>query len=127
MSVSLYRWTEACEGDYCPGDCDYCSKNTEDKEEQVMTERERAFEWMDKLIEWRGSEPKSISRDFWECNSGDAENKVVLINGLPKLANIIGYPYVYKLVKCIGPNEVEAWFYYKGWLFHDFFKLGKEV
>lgn len=24
MSVSLYRWTEACDGKPCPGDCDMC-------------------------------------------------------------------------------------------------------
>ena len=27
MSVSLWRWTEACDEDYCPGDCDNCNKN----------------------------------------------------------------------------------------------------
>lgn len=26
MSVSLWRWTEACEGTPCPGDCDLCEK-----------------------------------------------------------------------------------------------------
>ena len=27
MSVSLWAWREdRCEGDFCPGDCDFCSK-----------------------------------------------------------------------------------------------------
>ena len=26
MSVSLYRYTESCDGEYCCGDCDVCSK-----------------------------------------------------------------------------------------------------
>ena len=33
MSVSLYRWTEACDGDRCPGDCDNCRKNEEGEDE----------------------------------------------------------------------------------------------
>lgn len=32
MSVSLYRWTEACEGKPCPGDCDECGFETEGTE-----------------------------------------------------------------------------------------------
>ena len=32
MSVSLWRYTEACEGDFCCGDCDLCEKNTEEEE-----------------------------------------------------------------------------------------------
>ena len=30
MSCSLYRWTPACDGDYCPGDCDCCDKDMEE-------------------------------------------------------------------------------------------------
>ena len=26
MSVSKWAYTERCDGGYCPGDCDYCSK-----------------------------------------------------------------------------------------------------
>lgn len=33
MSVSLYRWNESCDGQPCPGDCDSCTRNTEDEEE----------------------------------------------------------------------------------------------
>lgn len=30
MSTSKWAWTEACDGDFCPGDCDLCDKaNTE--------------------------------------------------------------------------------------------------
>jgi len=35
MSCSLYRWTEACDGQPCPGDCDVCDKNMEDDDEQI--------------------------------------------------------------------------------------------
>lgn len=31
MSVSKWRYTEDCDGDYCIGDCDLCSKNNEEK------------------------------------------------------------------------------------------------
>ena len=34
MSVSLYRWTEECDGVPCPGDCDNCSRNMEEEEEE---------------------------------------------------------------------------------------------
>ena len=35
MSVSRYRYDpEMCDGDYCPGDCDYCSKEPEEDEEE---------------------------------------------------------------------------------------------
>lgn len=30
MSVSLWRWTPACDGIACPGDCDLCSYEGED-------------------------------------------------------------------------------------------------
>lgn len=29
MSVSKYKWTEACDGKPCVGDCDLCSKDVE--------------------------------------------------------------------------------------------------
>ena len=35
MSCSLYRWTEACEGDFCPMDCDLCGKNLEEDGDEV--------------------------------------------------------------------------------------------
>lgn len=33
MSVDLWSWTERCDGDYCPGDCDLCRKADEVEEE----------------------------------------------------------------------------------------------
>jgi len=34
MSVSKWAYTpEKCDGDYCPGDCDNCSKVNEDESE----------------------------------------------------------------------------------------------
>lgn len=38
MSVSLWRYTEECDGGYCVGDCDLCEKNNEDKDEMKHTE-----------------------------------------------------------------------------------------
>ena len=32
MSCSLYRWTEECDGQECPGDCDLCPKADEQEE-----------------------------------------------------------------------------------------------
>lgn len=40
MSVSLYRWTEACEGRECPGDCDLCHENEED-EDDIQTRMQK--------------------------------------------------------------------------------------
>ena len=35
MSCSLWAWTEKkCGGDFCPGDCDFCSKAYEDEEDE---------------------------------------------------------------------------------------------
>lgn len=34
MSVSLWRWTEACDGQPCPGDCDNCDYEPEEEEEE---------------------------------------------------------------------------------------------
>ena len=33
MSVSLYRWTEECNTDWCCGDCDECDRYFEEEEE----------------------------------------------------------------------------------------------
>ena len=33
MSVSLWRWTENCEGQPCPGDCDLCSYEEDEDED----------------------------------------------------------------------------------------------
>ena len=30
MSCSLYRWTEECDWQPCPGDCDVCDRNMEE-------------------------------------------------------------------------------------------------
>ncbi len=35
MSCSLWRWTEACDYMACPGDCDECGYEEEEKEVQV--------------------------------------------------------------------------------------------
>lgn len=32
MSTSLWRWTEACDGAPCVGDCDLCSRNMDDED-----------------------------------------------------------------------------------------------
>ena len=32
MSVSKWAWRQACDGDYCPGDCDKCPKAEEEDE-----------------------------------------------------------------------------------------------
>ena len=34
MSVDLWRYTEACEGIACPGDCDNCHENEEEESEE---------------------------------------------------------------------------------------------
>lgn len=34
MSVDLWRWTERCDSIPCAGDCDLCSENEEDEEEE---------------------------------------------------------------------------------------------
>lgn len=35
MSVSLWDYSpEKCDGDYCPGDCDMCSKCGESEDEE---------------------------------------------------------------------------------------------
>ena len=43
MSVSKWRYTEACDGNYCCGDCDLCDKefgefynNEDEKAEELM-------------------------------------------------------------------------------------------
>lgn len=33
MSVSLWRWSEECDGRACPGDCDGCTENAEDSDD----------------------------------------------------------------------------------------------
>lgn len=35
MSVSKWKYTHACDGDYCVGDCDLCSKEPEAEEEDT--------------------------------------------------------------------------------------------
>ena len=34
MSVSKYKWSPECDGDYCPGDCDLCNKNENEEENE---------------------------------------------------------------------------------------------
>lgn len=40
MSVSLYKWTEACEGQPCPGDCDLCNKEPEAKNDDLISRQD---------------------------------------------------------------------------------------
>lgn len=35
MSVSKWKYTPACDGDYCVGDCDLCNKEPEAEEKQM--------------------------------------------------------------------------------------------
>ena len=37
MSVSLWRWSEECDGRACPGDCDGCTENEETEKLYVLT------------------------------------------------------------------------------------------
>lgn len=34
MSCSLWRWTEACEGNFCCGDCDLCDREDEEEDNE---------------------------------------------------------------------------------------------
>lgn len=43
MSVSLWRYTEDCNGNPCPGDCDLCEKNLEDKPHWIYNEKTDMF------------------------------------------------------------------------------------
>lgn len=40
MSVSLYKWTESCDGHKCCGDCDECDKEQAEKDAQLLAKRE---------------------------------------------------------------------------------------
>ena len=41
MSVSLSMYEpDICDGDFCPGDCDYCSKRFDAEEKRMREEEE---------------------------------------------------------------------------------------
>ena len=42
MSVSKWRYTEECDGDYCCGDCDKCDKEPEESEDESDEKRQNA-------------------------------------------------------------------------------------
>ena len=85
-------------------------------------DKQKAFEWMDKLIAWKSSEPDDLiddwKRPIRNCGSGDKDTKTLLVIGLRDLANIIGYPFITQY----HPNAdvTEQYIWYKGWFFHDF-------
>ena len=118
MSVSKWAWTENCEGNLCVGDCDLCDM----KEKENVMDKQKAFEWMDKLIEWKAAEPDDLidtaSLSIRHCGNGDKETRTLLVIGVRHLANIIGYPYVREYH--IPSDTTETYIYYKGWRFHDF-------
>ena len=45
MSASKWRYTEACDGEYCIGDCDLCDKEPETEEGKKMTNAEFMIEY----------------------------------------------------------------------------------
>lgn len=50
MSVSKWRWTEVCDGQACPGDCDECDFwPDEEEEEEYDPEEEYRDDWTDDL------------------------------------------------------------------------------
>lgn len=56
MSVSLWRWSEDCEGVPCVGDCDLCDRN---RETDVVFCKE---------CRWYDGTPYCIETDFDCCN-----------------------------------------------------------
>lgn len=38
MSVSKWKYTEECDGEYCCGDCDLCDKEPEEESEDLTDE-----------------------------------------------------------------------------------------
>lgn len=42
MSVSLWRWTEACDARSCPGDCDECGFDPQEEEDEDAKDGQRA-------------------------------------------------------------------------------------
>lgn len=40
MSVSVWRWTEECDGRICVGDCDVCSYAEESEEEMQVVKKD---------------------------------------------------------------------------------------
>lgn len=51
MSVSLWRYTESCDGGFCPGDCDQCSRNEVDPHDLVAEIRDLEAETEKKVAE----------------------------------------------------------------------------
>ena len=46
MSVSLWRWTEDCDNQYCPGDCDLCEKTKREEAKRIETVNEILLGWL---------------------------------------------------------------------------------
>ncbi len=86
-----------------------------------MTEKERAFAWMDKVIEWRKTEPEHFSRDVWVCYGSTREDKI-LTAGVAELAKVTGIPCVTWKRNDLVHGNAYAELYYKGWVFYDFYK-----
>ena len=49
MSVSKWKYTPACDGDYCVGDCDLCSKEPEAKAKPTYIDKDKL---MNEFIEF---------------------------------------------------------------------------
>ena len=115
MSVSLYRWTEACDGGFCPGDCDLCSRNEEDeKEEENMKLEIMDYEGVKETVEV----PANVARIDVVITSGDEalrcvmdDGRLVLLTHSTAAKCMVGYDDGWYTIfdREIGLDETEAW------------------
>ena len=103
MSVSKWRYTEACDGAPCPGDCDECGKNEELKSIRLID--------ADEVIEAIMTKIGSVDTE------ADKEHAKEIINNIPTVdTDLSGYSdklwrAAYERGKAEGRNKGE-------WIYH---------
>lgn len=113
MSVSKWAWTENCEGKLCVGDCDLCDM----KDEENVMDKQKVFEWLDKLIdafEVMRSSIKFGAKWYEEASCLNTYScEQITIYHPDALAKAIGLPY--RTTREKHYDRVEFW--YKGYMF----------
>ena len=114
MSCSKWRWTKECDGQPCPGDCDFCSLEEAHDE---LKEAEAKY-----MLSWLHLQVMSASVHVPEVSIGQKvyrlDNADVHINDLAALQ---------KLAEIAGVNKIERMDYSEKYDKYWFFMDGVEV
>lgn len=89
MSCSKWRWTKECDGQLCPGDCDFCSLETA-YDELKEAEAKYMLSWLHvQVMSASVHEPEAMGDRIYRLDNSDIHiNNLAALQNLAEIAGV---------------------------------------